>query len=80
LNREKAVAVLKEILNVSGGIFPFMALMLPNTDNVLSNGYQIHIKTRFYMFDQACIQDIVIKNNLAITEENGVLVIYKPVT
>jgi hypothetical protein len=79
MDREKAAAVLKEILNTCEGVTSYLAIMPQNTNKVLSRGHQIHIKTNPNTLDHACIQNIAIKNKLAITQKNDVLVIYKPV-
>jgi hypothetical protein len=45
LKREEAVSLLKEITGICGGMGEeVVMLMPPNADDVLSHGYQLHIK------------------------------------
>ncbi len=79
LNRWDAVGILQEIMGACRDIFPFMAIMPPNANNMMSRGYQIHIRTNSSSLDKSCIERITQENNLALDEEKGVFVIYKPI-
>jgi hypothetical protein len=57
-------------------------LMPPDADDVLSKGYQLHIRsTSISKEDIDCIRPIVEARNLALSDEseNHLLIIYKPV-
>lgn len=57
-------------------------LLPPNADDVLSQGYQLHIKFPLSKGDIDCIKPIVESRNLALKDEpeKQLLVIYKPMT
>ena len=56
-------------------------LMAPDTDDVLSHGYQLHLKASFGEEHLMCIKPIVEEHKLAMANEptKQLLVIYKPV-
>jgi hypothetical protein len=53
--------------------------MPPNADDLLSHGYQLHIKP-LPAGDVACIKPLVDKSNLKLAEEpeKDLLIIYRP--
>jgi hypothetical protein len=80
MNRQEAADFLKELLDTFCSLEgkPF-ALMPPDSDSVLSKGYQIHIKTTLDESTLLGIRKIVLERNLAISEEDNLTVIYKPI-
>jgi hypothetical protein len=70
LNRSEVVSLFKQVLEVCGGLGEQAIMMMPpNADDVLSSGYQIHIKPSLRQADFQCIQAIVQKHNLSIINE-----------
>ncbi len=80
MKREEAISLLREIIGVCDGVNEqAVMLMPPNADDVLSQGYQLHI--RMARSDNlTCIRPVVKKHNLALAEETGkdLVVIYRP--
>ncbi len=74
MNREKAVNVSKEILTACNGITPCIAIMSPNT----VKDYQLQVRTRPTSLDKICIEHVSNRNNLALKDKEGLLVIYSP--
>lgn len=71
--------VLKQILEAAKCVSSdYIALMPPNTDNTLSKGYQIHIKTNLAMCNRASVEEVAKKYQLILRQEGELLVIYKP--
>ncbi len=79
LDRAEAIRVLKEIIVCTNCYSPFVALMPPNARNLLSKGYQIHIKTQLDKSQRDMLEDILKKNKLALEEDKETLIIYKPI-
>ncbi len=79
VDRQEAADLLKELLGTFCSLEgkPF-ALMPPNSDSVLSKGYQIHIKKTLDESTLLSVRRIVLDRGLAISEENNLTVIYKP--
>ena len=79
MERQEAAGLLKELLDTFCSLVgkPF-ALMPPNSDSVLSNGYQIHIKKTLDESTLLSLRKIVLERGLAISEENNLTVIFKP--
>ena len=80
MKREEATRLLKDIIGVCDGINEQgVMLMPPDADDVLSHGYQLHIKM-ISTDSLSCIRPIVQKHNLVIAQETeeGVIVIYRP--
>ncbi len=73
--------MLREIIGVCDGLSEqAVMLMPPNADDVLSHGYQLHIKMP--MSDNlTCIRPLVKRHNLALVEETekDLVVIYRPI-
>jgi hypothetical protein len=83
LNRDEAVSLLNEIQSICDGLNEqSIALMPPNANDVLSKGYQLHIKTNSHAENVSCFKPIVDRHNLAIADEpdKGLIVIYRPMT
>ncbi len=81
LNREEAISLLKEIIGVCSVLSGEAIMLMPaNADDVLSHGYQLHIKAMLSQHDLSCIKPIVEKHNLSIANEpnKNLLVIYRP--
>ena len=81
LKREEAVLILKEIFDkctlYDGS---WVALMPPNSANILAHGYQVHLKVPLDEQSRSCMQDVLQKYELAmmVKENEGLTVIYKP--
>ena len=83
MNREEATSLLREIFQVCGGLGEEgIMLMPPDADDVLSRGYQLHIKPSVNHESLECIKPIVQKRNLAIVSETQrcLTVIYRPLS
>ena len=81
MNRDEAVSLLKELNLACDGIGEQgIMLMPPDADDVLSHGYQLHIKA-IGTERLDCIKSLVEKHKLALANEpeKGLLVIYRPV-
>ncbi len=78
MNRQEVTGVFKDIIIACSGLIPSIVIIQPNSHNVLSNGYQIHVRTRASGFDTSCVEDVCDRNNLAFEQANGLIVIYKP--
>lgn len=81
MDRKQVAILFKQMFdkcpNLEGKSF---ALMPPNADDVLSKDYQIHIKSELDEDTLLCIRRIVKEHdNLAISEQNNLLVIFEPV-
>lgn len=81
MNRDEALKLLKELNLACDGVGEQgIMLMPPDADNVLSHGYQLHIKaTGIERLD--CIKSLVEKYKLALAneQEKQLLVIYRPI-
>ena len=83
MNREEATSLLRELFRVCGGLGEQgIMLMPPDADDVLSQGYQLHIKPSVSHESLECIKPIVQKHNLAIVSEprRSLTVIYRPLS
>lgn len=81
MNRHEVAVLFKELFdscpNLEGKSF---ALMPPNSDDVLSKDYQIHIKSEIDESTLLCIRRIVkAHGTLAVNEQKKLLVIYEPI-
>ncbi len=81
MNREEATALLKEI-NVACDTIGEQGIMLmpPDADDVLSHGYQLHIKTVLSSQTLKCIRAVVEKQGLSLANEpdKNLVIIYRP--
>jgi hypothetical protein len=79
LKRHEAVTCLKEIANNCSNMSPdSVTLYNSKPDDSLSTGYQVHIKTVLDDETKQQLQNIAEKHSLALKEEKGKVVIYKP--
>jgi hypothetical protein len=79
LKREEATSLLREIIAVCDGMNEqAVMLMPPNADDVLSHGYQLHIKP--LPDNLVCLRPLIEKRDLKIAQEptKNLLVIYRP--
>jgi hypothetical protein len=78
--RDEAVSLLKEVSDKCVSLVPYgIMLMPPNADNVLSKGYQLHIKANLDKESLSCMKPFVEKRGLRMKQEKDLLVIYKPI-
>ncbi len=80
MDRKQIAILFKEMFDVCPKLEgkPFV-LMPPNSDDILSKDYQIHIVSELDEDTLLCIRRIVKKHgNLAITEQKNLTVIYEP--
>jgi hypothetical protein len=82
LKREEALSLLKEIATYCDGLNEsLIAIMPPDADDVLSHGYQLHIKSWVSHENSCpCLKPIVAKRGLEVKgePEKDLLVIYRP--
>jgi hypothetical protein len=81
LNRAEATSLLKEVYQVCGGLGEQgVILMPPDADDVLSHGYQLHIKANLGNEHLECVKPLVQKYelNMNYEPEKQLLIIYKP--
>ena len=80
MNRSEAVKVLKAVLekcpSVDGS---YIALMPSSSGDLLSHGYQIHIKTILSEEDRQCVQELLTKQGLALKETTDKTIISRPI-
>ena len=82
MKREEATALLREVMRSCDGLAEQgIMLMPPNADDVLSHGYQLHIKSKATTQNYPCIKQIVDEHkDLSIVNEakRDLTIIYKP--
>ena len=78
MDRAEAMTVLKEILASTDCDSSFVALMPPNSYNLLSKGYQIHIKTRLDTLQNELLESILRRHGLSLRKDKEILIIYRP--
>ena len=79
MKRNEAVTFLKEITSTCGSMSPdSVTLFRSKMDDQDSVGYQVHIKTVLDSETKQQIRNIAEKHSLALKEEKGKVVIYKP--
>ncbi len=80
MDRKEAVQVLKEIYEACETIDEsWVALMPPDADGVIAEGYQLHIKTKINELDKNCIESILRKYGLELREVSDTAIIYRPI-
>lgn len=83
MKREEAVNLLKKVATYCDGLQESgIMLMPPDADDVLSHGYQLHIKARAsHRSSYQCLKPIVEKSGLAHEgePEKDLRVIYRPI-
>jgi hypothetical protein len=78
LDRVEAVSVLREIISKCNLIVNFVNLVPPRADDVVSKGYQIHIKPSIDTCDREVVLRIIVEHQLALQEDDEKIIIYKP--
>ncbi len=81
MNREEALSLLKELNSACDSIGELgVMLMPPDADDVLSHGYQLHIKAVLTEDALICLKSIAVKHKLAIANEpeKQLVVVYRP--
>lgn len=79
MRREEAVNLLKELSDKCTCLVPYaIMLMPPDADEVLSKGFQLHIKANLHQEDLSCMKPFVEERGLKLKQENDLLVIYRP--
>jgi hypothetical protein len=79
MKRNEAVTFLKEVTNTCGSMSPdSVTLFHSKMDDQDSVGYQVHIKTVLDSETKQQVRNIAEKYSLALREEEGKVVIYKP--
>lgn len=81
MNREEAIAFIKDLLynfvELEGKSF---ALMPPDADNVLSDGYQVHLKSELSDSLVTALKYYILSRQLAMArEKKNLIVIYQPI-
>lgn len=79
MNREKAVACLKEILTYSENMSPD-AISFEASGTKLPQGYAIHIKGIGIKEEKQIIKNVAEKHSLVVREEGNNLIIFTPET
>ncbi len=79
MNREEAITVLKRLVGSHpGDILHYVDIVAPkDTNNSLSEGYQIHVKGSAY-HSVKDLENRVKMYGLAVKEEKEKIIIYKP--
>ncbi len=83
MNREEAASVLREIALNCGPIGEEAIILVPpHSNDLLSQGYQIHIKPGVSLESLNCMQKIAKEHNLSIKHEvtNNLTIIYRAAT
>jgi hypothetical protein len=79
MNRDEAVACLKEIDASYKGIFAnAISLVKSKPDNPISTGYELHIKTALDAETKIQLKGVAQKKGLELIEEKDEVIIYKP--
>ncbi|MGD0996383.1 MAG: hypothetical protein ABR909_12775 [Candidatus Bathyarchaeia archaeon] len=79
MNRDEAVAIYKEIINVCENMGSnAFNLMLSEKNDATAKGYQIRITMSTDTEIKQQITNIAKKHNLAVKEEKDEVIIYKP--
>ena len=66
MDRKEAIKILKEVLSACGDTIDgsWVALMLPDADDVLSKDYQLHIKAQINELNRCCVKRVLNKHGL----------------
>lgn len=80
MDRQSAIDVLKVILDRCEGLDNSqITLTPPKAEDILSEGFQIHIKgPNLHEETLRCLEDIFIQRKLKILQEGSILIIYEP--
>jgi hypothetical protein len=76
MDRNDAVAYLKELLSICD-MSP-SSVFFENPQDSDSEGYRVHIKGTIHESDRQKVRDIAKKRNLAVQEDDGGVVVFKP--
>ena len=77
MDRNEAVTYLKELLSQCDELSP-SSVSIENYKNSESVGYRVHIKGTIHESDRQRVRDIAKKRSLAVQEDAGGVVVYKP--
>ena len=81
LDRKKALGILKQLIDILGCYdSDFIALVSPSSGSIHSQGYQIHIKASIGASAKEGLDELLVKNGLALCESMDKLIIYVPWT
>lgn len=79
MNREEAVALCREIANLCKDMdVRAVELMESKRDDTLAQGFQIKIKAFVDSENLKQIEEAAMRNRVAMKEENGEVVVFKP--
>ncbi len=78
MERNEAVTLMKEVAVACKDSDGTSVLVVPQVQNSLSTGFMIHIKKTLDAGEMKCIENILKKHNLAMHQEAGTILIYKP--
>ena len=78
MERNEAVALLKEVAAACKDSDGTSVLVVPQVQNSLSTGFMLHIKKTLNPAEMKCIENILKKHNLAMHQEAGTILVYKP--
>ncbi len=76
MNREVAIAVLKEVFDSCHYMDATAITLIPSTTE--GTGYQIYINTNLYSDSRTCLAEIMARYGLKFRESEDRLVIYQP--
>ena len=77
MDRNEAVTYLKELLSLCDELSP-SSVSFENFENNDSVGYRVHIKGTIHESDRQKVRDVAKKHSLAVQEDAGGVVVYKP--
>lgn len=78
MNREEAVACLKEILALSQHMSPNAVTFEKSLANEISTGYRVRIKGSTFDDDRQAVNLVAKNHKLVVKEEDNEIVIYQP--
>jgi hypothetical protein len=82
LKRDEAISVISNFFTKCNVYdTSWVSLTPPDADNVLSHGYQIHIKMLLDEHTKDCLEEFLQEVDLGLTyaeEKGGLLIIYRP--
>lgn len=77
MNRNEAVAYLKDVLNACNDMSPD-AVSFETAKNSNSTGYTVRIKGAIHESDRIMVKEIAKRHSLSVREEHGEVVVYRP--
>lgn len=79
MNRDEAVNIYKEIVNLSESVgYNAFNLKLSEKNDPTAQNYQIRIMMQIDALTNQQISSIAKKHNLAVKQENGEVIVYEP--